>query len=253
MRLGQLARKLEVNPGRLMEVLKDLSIETDRGLNTQLDDQKVKKIEKKLVEEPEPDNDQIGVEDPSTDEVPATENETITQKVEQHNSESDVKEKVDADPEIQEVSKPEVELIKAPKVQLPGLKVVGKIDLPEIEKKEPKEEKGNETNDSVKKPVIKVRKPWDKGKRPQRKQHQSYQEKRNRDERTKRREKEIQQLELKKKKEQYYKESVQTKVQTSLKPKTLKKKEQEGSDLGPPTPKSEPKSLLGKFWLWLNT
>ena len=177
MRLGQLARKLEVNPGRLMEVLKELSIDTDRGLNTPLDDQKVTRIKEKLREEPEPMEVKELVEELPVEASPeVSENEGSEEIVMVEDPEGEKEEELEKN-EIPEELKPEVELIKAPKVQLPGLKVVGKINLPEPPKKEENEKKSEGSQEENRRPVNRERKPWNKENRNRGKLSPSYEDK----------------------------------------------------------------------------
>ena len=238
MRLGQLARKLEVHPGRLMEVLSELKIETEKGLNTNLDDDQVELIEQKILE-PEPPASSV--------------EQYVEPEQEEENHEEDVIASDESDDDKIDEPEPEeeVELIKAPKVQLPGLKVVGKIDLPESQKEEePSQEeieREREETENRERKSFKGDQRRKKGKK-----EVSYAERRKKEERQHRREQEIRALEEKKRKETYYKENVQSKIKTSAQPTRPRKKAAEEyqsfQQKGP-----APKSIFGKFWRWLNT
>jgi hypothetical protein len=125
MRLGQLARKLEVRPNQIVEFLATQNIDIDNGTNTRM----------------EPDHVNIAAQhfspglpfEDAGDDVPDA-NEVAPKKgdeaVEEPTAESQPENVTDEPP----FEKPEV--IKAPKIELSGLKVLGKIDLPEVRKKE---------------------------------------------------------------------------------------------------------------------
>ncbi|MEO9474064.1 MAG: hypothetical protein ABJG41_00965 [Cyclobacteriaceae bacterium] len=146
-----------------------------------------------------------------------------------------------------------VSLIKAPKVELEGLKVVGKIDLPEPK---PKEEKSTEESENESEP----RK--GKGKYKNRKVLTPEQREERRVKAKKKREEKEEWEEHKKKlraerrkkaqKEKFYKEKVQAEiVQSKVATKPKKKKKNQVTQEVDNRPK--PKTALGKFWRWLNT
>src|SRR5262245_23071610 len=112
MRLGQLARQLSVSPDELVTFLGTREVAVDSNHNTRLESTQVDLILHHF----------------------AAGNEELRQQVQEQLPEpSDA---VDADLPVE--SPPET--IRAPKVELQGLRVVGKIDLPEKKKPEPKEE-----------------------------------------------------------------------------------------------------------------
>lgn len=143
MRLGQLARKLAIKPSELVDFLTTKGISTESGINTRLEQDQVQFIVKALA----PDKlAEIMAEPvvPEEPEVVVVEPKSIVEEV-----------TVVAEPEtvivIDEIPaapvhetqqeeitiEKEVEIIKAPKVELQGLKVLGKIELPEAKKKGP--------------------------------------------------------------------------------------------------------------------
>jgi hypothetical protein len=135
MRLGQLARKLALRPVEIIDFLAQHQIQVQNDSNAKLDDQHVELILGKFP--PAPSEVRL----PSMDEsetIPGTE---ITVSPEPEAAVQSV------EPETQEPAQ-KIELIKAPKIELSGLKVLGKIDLPEPKKKEPLPEPdpGSEAN-----------------------------------------------------------------------------------------------------------
>ena len=128
MRLGQLARKIQRRPSEIVDFLARHQIQIDAGGNTRLEEDHVAMIMGEFapgwVEEKDTQSEESGeMEITSVEEPTATAENART-----------VDENLTPDPALAEETK--IELIKAPKVELSGLKVVGKIELPEIKKKE---------------------------------------------------------------------------------------------------------------------
>lgn len=130
MRLGQLARKLALRPIEIVEFLALNHIQIEEGSNTRLESDHVTlimrqfapKAEEAIVEGLSGNMENDGVEEPLSFEKSPNENESI------------LEERIDLDASAGDEKK--VEIIKAPKVALSGLKVLGKIDLPEPKQKE---------------------------------------------------------------------------------------------------------------------
>jgi hypothetical protein len=131
MRLGQLARKLEMRPSAIIEFLAAKNISLEESSNVRLEDDHVILIMNQFAAAgtadahipsgiPEATEVPFALEAPSKHEAVVPEDRTG---------------KDDKPQELRE------EVIKAPKVELSGLKVVGKIDLSELRKKEPAEKK----------------------------------------------------------------------------------------------------------------
>lgn len=126
MRLGQLARKLAVRPSQIVDYLSTHKIYLEEGSNAKLNDEDVDRIVLHFA----PDRLKEIVEDIKTEEAENIAPSIVTEEPE----------KEDSKPEIAEsetgikLEKPEV--IKAPKVELSGLKVLGKIELPQSKKKD---------------------------------------------------------------------------------------------------------------------
>ncbi len=117
MRLGQLARKLSLRPAQLVEFLAKSNIQIEESSNARLEDSHVEL----LVRHYAPDSlTQITEEIDEVEEVAQMENEQqviVPVIVEFESTENEPTEL------------PEV--IRVPKIELSGLKVLGKIDLPE--------------------------------------------------------------------------------------------------------------------------
>lgn len=129
MRLGQLARKLALRPSQIVDYLATQQIFPDEGSNARLNDEVTRRVilhfaparlnEIMAMEEntPEP----VETPAPGKKESVAVDSEEVTMEV--------------APPHVIAEEKSVVEVIKAPKVELSGLKVLGKIELPEPKKK----------------------------------------------------------------------------------------------------------------------
>ena len=127
MRLGQLSRKLSVRTGDIVEFLFKNGIQIESDSNARLEDEHVTLItqhfapallEETLTDAP-PESDGLEKDPTEDSEVssPFSVEPTETPKQE-------------LEEEIQDT------VIKAPKIELSGLKILGKIDLPEPKKKE---------------------------------------------------------------------------------------------------------------------
>ncbi len=145
MRLGQLARKIAVKPSELVDFLSSKGIPTESGINTRLESDQVRFIVMALAPEKldgimaEP----VVAEEP---EVVVTQPENVVEKVTVLVEPEPIvmmDEVPVPAPSVHEevrkevITKEEIEIIKAPKVELQGLKVLGKIELPDLKKKEP--------------------------------------------------------------------------------------------------------------------
>ncbi|MBY0435148.1 MAG: hypothetical protein K2U26_13655, partial [Cyclobacteriaceae bacterium] len=125
MRLGQLARKLEISTDKIVDFLASRQITIDPGANTRLEPDHemliLQKFAPELLELPQEKIEEEIVEESVTPIAVAPE---------------PASEPMETTPLTQQPDELP-ELIKAPKVELPGLKVIGKIELPEKKKKEP--------------------------------------------------------------------------------------------------------------------
>ncbi|MGE0587176.1 MAG: hypothetical protein AB7O48_01275 [Cyclobacteriaceae bacterium] len=129
MRLAQLARKIAVKPTDIVSFLASRNIIIEENSNAKVADEYERLVlqhfaPELLISEPQSLEAPVEVSQLAEEpiEIKSEEVEEITDSVESPDRE-----------ETKEEEKPEV--IKPPKVELPGLKVVGKIELPEPKKK----------------------------------------------------------------------------------------------------------------------
>lgn len=143
-------------------------------------------------------------------------------------------------------------IIKAPKVNLQGLNIVGKIDLPEPrEKKEVDKEERPKKNQKRK---ADSNRPPKRGVGGKRRNELSPQEVRAREKKAAERKRKAEEEERKKQREAFYKDQVLKPKQEQQKKKQAKKKQLKPKVSSTAQPlKPAPKSALGKFWRWLNT
>lgn len=147
MRLGQIARKLSISPSEILGYLATRDIIIEENANSRLEADHVRLILQKFAP------DQLSSLDvrSSPEIIGAAAQEQTRQESSINEVAGPVHEKllnstepvVDNDAELNSGSEPSAvpltevpEVIKAPKVALSGLKVLGKIDLPEPRKKE---------------------------------------------------------------------------------------------------------------------
>lgn len=146
MRLGQLARKLAIRQPEIVDFLLQHNIRIEDGSNTRLEDSHVVLIMKQYA--------------------PAREEEVIAELANEKNIETQIPIEKEIETELlipsedfnSSEEKPEV--IRVPKIELSGLKVVGKIELPEPKKKDEKPVDGELPTEptSEQEPEMKTRK-----------------------------------------------------------------------------------------------
>jgi hypothetical protein len=285
MRLTTLARKIQITPTKLIEFLTKQNIKIDNGINTKLDDEIVRMTMEEFmpdaIEEPrsmEIEVPEIGtieaiaepleILETETKEAPeaiAIEAEVIQEVVVQEESVpavSDIKQKPEPKAgtiEDLEMSLSEdIELIRAKKVKLEGIKVVGKIELPEKPKKaeakadeENAEEQPTENAESKKVRPPKERKKLDKQRNHNGKKSRkplSYEERLKIEEREKRRIRKQKERKEKERKKKYYLENIQPKTTGQ----TRKKKKQSVEIASGSKKAAEYKNPLRRLWAWLN-
>lgn len=306
MRLGQLARSLDITTKQVVDFLGDNGKEINNHPNIKLEDKdeqlviqafgkpeehffakpqpSIKKEE--IVKDIKPDDELSEIEElKTTPQIIDEESTDIVAPV--LNNEEDIlnvvetKEPELAKPEDQveafneasleeEKDSPEyapnievidnVEIIKAPKIELPGLKVLGKIELPEPkqveETSEDEDEQKVEKSTEEKIPEVRYYKPQKRNNRPrlteEQKEERRLRSKRDRERRLKEKEtrdKAKLEKQLKAKRRKHYEAKLkQTDTNSS---KTKKKKSNQPSETE--NNKPQPKTALGKFWRWLNT
>lgn len=220
MRLGQLARQLSISPDKIISFLGSRDIAIDNHNNARIDDSLVDLILAEFAPGDEHVRQEVihaGAEE--TAELPAVQSP--------------------ADP-------PEIpELIKAPKIELPGLRVVGKIELPEKKKPEQKPE--------PEQPLSEPRKGRRDDHPPRR--NQPPRERKNpvalareREEREKQDRLDEERAREKERKAAFYQKRL--KPQAPTRPARLVREQLEDSL---PEPIERPKTWWGRFMRWLNT
>jgi hypothetical protein len=237
MRLGQLARKLALRPVEISEFLAQHQIQVPNDSNAKLEDQHVALILDKFS--------------------PATAEEVMSSPDEKENTSS-------AEPEVtteiqpQESAEPEneeqkIELIKAPKIELSGLKVLGKIDLPEPKKKEPLPQADSGSENTAPEPPQRPRQEFRKA-QPRRersiqppKNPIALQREREAREAEKRRQEELERQ--KQKRTEYY----QKRVKAAPPTKRVRLVDEPMEELSDAELVEPPRTWWGKFLKWLNT
>lgn len=247
MRLGQLARKLALRPGEIVEFLAKNNIHIDEGTNTRIDEVYVKLIQDRYAPELQITTPTLEHEEIKQPLASAVEVERIVEKPQEiEDTKIDLPQHPEVDEEIPEV-------IKAPKISLSGLKVLGKIELPEVKKKDPTPESTTEL------PVI-----FQEDKKPRDEVRTNYDRKRNREQRPRKnpialqREKqaleeqkqrqEMLEREKEKRKQNYFK-----KVKMSPPTKAVKLVEEQTMQMSAEELAEPPKTLLGRLIKWLTT
>ena len=316
MRLRQLARKLSVNEDKIRgTLLSELQVELPEGPNIKLEDEHVNFLSERfapLVEETPEEEASIeetvesstepavvaeeqseeestpevveetaeaeeteteeASEDTPTEVMPEEAIEEATEVVAEESEGSDDAEGSEDEPIANEVDG----VIRKPVVELPGLTVVGKIDLPEpVEREMPQIEIDGVMYD--KKPGRKRREDerrkkktgWDDDKkpnenrRPVRKMSRRVEKPKTEYTADQKREEEIKRLKAlrerdleyrKAKAKEHYNERFKPKGPQPKKKKPKKVKEaEEKRQMQTAKPKAEPKSGLGKLWRWFNS
>lgn len=217
MRLGQLARQLEIKPDEIIQFLGSKGIPIEQDNNARIDDSAAELVIQHF----------------------APNNEGIVQQLVQQ---PDAKTEVVRIPETEPDASAEIpEVIKAPKIELPGLRVLGKIDLPEKKKPEP-EAPPEET--AVPSRLVRQKKfnpPPRKLKNPVTLARQKEEEEK--------KEKLRDQLEQdKKRRKAFYQKRIKPQAPT----RQARMFDEETIEMPPLSP-DRPKTVWGRFMRWLNT
>lgn len=244
MRLGQLARKLGLSPNAVVEHLNAKGVQVDQDANTRVSDDAVRfvvahfapaRLEEffKVAKQPEQ------VEQPTPEVIAEPVNEIEELVVPEVEAISDASDPV-ADP---------TEVIRAPKVELQGLKVVGKIELPQPKKKAESEQPATEGEQHQPTQEFRgQRKPSPYQQREQRPWKNPLEQKRKREEAEAEKKRQQAAEDAKAKRTQNYLKrvkSVPTKAVRRLEEEVVVESE---VDTAPP-----PKTVWGKFVRWLTT
>lgn len=261
MRLGQLSRQLEVSSDQIAKLLNENFREVSSHPNVKLTEEELEFVQNHFHVEEETIEDSTPEVDSSSDikSVSEVEKEEPSLK----NEEPDL-------PEFVESLRPQVitleeeflsqtedlETFKAEKPHLEGLKVVGKIELPEpIVKEKPVKPEASEDR----KPKERRNNHRRSEKRPQKNRGNSVVDERKKAERLAKKRKFEEEQRLKELKKKHYEETVKAKI---VQPSPKKKKKavevsidqnQKVTSVKQPV-KSTPKAKnpVKRFWLWLN-
>lgn len=247
MRLGQLARKLSIRPSQIVDFLATRLEFPEEGSNAKLSDELTEQIIlffapdrlKEIIE-----TDEITLEEKV--DVDA-QSESKIEEVLQPSIETPSIETEKQEIEIAPLGKPE--LIKAPKVELSGLKVVGKIELKEPKKKEPVEASEGVSSTEEKPQTVQRKKKQPRERKPS-------EDRPWRNPIQMQREREAREAEAKRKQEAEVEKEKRT--QNYLKrikaapPKPIKIVEEHLEEVMEEPIKAKPKTWFGKFLYWLN-
>ena len=261
MRLSQLARKLELSPTDLILFFEKNKIVKYNSPNNKIEEEDLPialnhfKPEELVAEiGEETSNEPISLEiitDKKNDE-----NMELSESYSTITDGESIKQDSLKDP----VDK--IEVIRMPKIKLEGVKVVGKIDLPDPVKKVKNENNGKSADQQKDMEGVSVknikneykktnkRSPRQKSKRQNSRSVLSYEERLQREERRKIQEQQrAKKLKKDQKKNHYLKN-----VQSNITPATKKKKNKKSDELELEPIKNRPeyKNPIKKFWAWLN-
>lgn len=222
MRLGQLARQLSISTDKIVSFLGSRDIAVDSHNNARIDPAYVDLVLLEFA----PGNDTLRQEVIQTQDTPETEPE-------EHDSAPG-----DAVPVIPD-------LIKAPKVELPGLRVLGKIELPEKKKPEAAKEEDKEAPRENQRPAFVPRSP--RRNAPPRDRKNPVVLAREREESEKKRKQDEAREEEKQRKAAYYQKRLKPQPPT----KSVRLFREETEEM-PQPPAKRPKTVWGRFMRWLN-
>lgn len=248
MRLGQLARKLSLRPSQVVDFLAANNIQSEEGSNTKLADAHTELIVKHFAPESLEEIMNPAVGEVSVTETPVTEDLKPVEPINDKPEEPEFIEQVIT--QSTPAQQPEPEVIRVQKIELSGLKVLGKIDLPEPKKKEPKTEGDASSPDE---------KPARKGKNLRGKQPRTELNPREwRNPIEAQRKREMRELEERKKAaldrdKERKKNHYHNKVKQLQQPKKVKVKESAVAVKKPKDTRAVPKTWLGKFLRWWTT
>lgn len=253
MRLSQLARKLDKTPSEIIHFYNTNNLGSYTTHNDKLEDEHVavaiSHFNPGLLAVEENDEPIIDMEE-NTDDVDII----SVDEIEVEQSEVVVEEKMDSSDDSEE----EIEVIRAPKIKLEGVKVVGKIDLPEkVIKTGNKEEDKDKIDKATVKPskereIRKYQKKSDRISnkyRSKQTKRLSYEERLKFEEKERKRKKREENKRKKELKKIYYKKNIQSNITSQV-----KKKSRKASDIqnGPKREIPVYKNPVRRLWAWLN-
>ena len=240
MRLGQLARKLALRPTDIVDYLAENNIRIADGTNTRMEKEQVNLVMKRFVPG--------WVESPMAEEQTAEEEIIVSEPAVETSVIDEQVEVTTVSDQQQDPPAENNEVIRAPKIELSGLKVVGKIDLPEPKKKE---EVPGEENPAV-----------DDSKKERRENRKSFDVNRNRRQRAEKnpvalqREKEAREAQKKRLEQQAREKEKRTQnylknYKPSSPTKAVRLVKEDVVEMTPKELEEPPKTLFGKILRWL--
>jgi hypothetical protein len=254
MRIGQLARRFGIPPSDILGFLRGNNIETESGTNSRLTDEAVSMVIKhfaperltELIQVPETSP----ASEPMIEDQPTAEDQPIAEELPS----------VEEPAPVVEAGAPElpVEVIRVSKVELQGLKVVGKIDLPQPKKKAGEEQPDLEQSAPEEEQPAPEQKPVSQrpprrefqkrnDRREQREWKNPLEQKRQQEQREAERKKQERAERMKEKRTNHYYNKVK-----SVPTKAVRKVE-EPTVVEELETKEPPKTIIGKFFRWLTT
>ncbi len=268
MRLATLAKKVEITPNELKKYLISLDIELDSGSNTKLDNETVTKVldhfgynVSEELESTTPDeeiadeSEVIAIEEEENQVENIRDDESITAVTEEVTEEIGSNgDELEDERREEEREQDETEVIRAPKVSLPGLTVKGKIDLPEPKvKEEPTEKTEPKGEKESKKDSVEGRKGKTKGRRGRRRgdDYNPIAAARKRKEKEDEKKREREAREKKELRRKRYENMVKSRPSSTIKPKT--KQLQKTQDFQMPPKPEYSGNIFKRIWQWLNS
>lgn len=283
MRLTTLARKIDKTPTQLISFLKEKGVEIPNGLHSKLDDDIVDMVKDNFLPDQE-EIDEIIAQVPEVEvveesaeiikSIPEDEAETAP-KVEEIQEEviekpivdevtiesvpEPVEEKIGTVDDMESEDFEEINLIKAKKVKLEGIKVVGKIELPEKPKKEETKDPGEKDSENTPEDVSKAKtkssnRKFDRDRKKNRKGQNrnplSYEDKLKEEAREKLKKRRRRENAERRRKTKYYQENIEPKITKKQKKKKVKKELETQ-----PIKRKEVvvhKNPIKRLWAWLN-
>jgi hypothetical protein len=235
MRLGQLARKLELRPAEIIEFLATKNIIIEDDANAKVEDNYVTLVFQQFAPDREAED---------TREVDAPARRTADEPIGEANALDEIPAASSA-PSESEAER--MDVIKAPKVELSGLKVLGKIDLPGTRKKQAETPQENSDTEQPREFSREKRSPGHKKTQRPQKNPIALQREREASAAQKKKEEELQ-LKKEKRTQNYLK-----KVKAHQPTKAAKFIKEDAEEMSAAELAEPPKTLWGKFVRWLTT
>ncbi|MEJ1240750.1 hypothetical protein WBG78_21575 [Chryseolinea sp. T2] len=144
MRLGQIARKLGVSQGEVVRYLSGQNLAVEEGSNVKLEEVHIRSLyahfaPSEIFDSKQTVEEQSQASDAKISDAPienADERALLNPPEEPANAPEQPSEPVVTTPSLTTTPNDQSETIRAPKIELAGLKVIGKIELPQPRKKE---------------------------------------------------------------------------------------------------------------------